>query len=121
MTVILYAKEESETVKDTVGWETKLEVSGDVNASEQTNYKIFVYCEITGSNTNRQVAVRVLVDGVERTFDSYEPPTSDLYKACCFMGLMSLIGEHTLTLQFTPVNIPQTAKIRRARILLEKH
>lgn len=121
MTVILYQKDETESSKNTVGWETKLEVSGDVNASSQTNFKIFVYCEITGSSTNREVSARVLIDGNERAFTSFKPTTSDLYRSYTFMGLLGLTGVHTLTLQYTPVSTPQTARIRRARIFIEKY
>jgi hypothetical protein len=120
MTVILYNSDESESINDTNVWVTKLSVSGN---TRNTPHKIFVSCEYAGNATNKISEIRVLIDGIERSYDYQIPQISNNYKKFCDFGEITFPTEatHTLELQFRSATLPQITKIRRARINIEQH
>ena len=120
MTVILFNNDESESSVSATGWNTKLSISGNIESSGE--FIVFVTAEFTGTATNRGVATRVLVDEVERGYDSFIPQIADSYRTYTSMGLMNLnAGEHSIRIEFGCNQSGQTAKCRRARILVMKH
>ena len=120
MTVILFENEESESENQSTDWQTKISKSGDIDNDGE--FIIWTSAEITGINTNRIVQARVLIDGIERTFDIFKPVISGLYRSFSSMGLIHLsMGNHSVEIQFACYTTPQIAKMRRARILVMKH
>ena len=120
MTVIWHEQDESEDATNLTNWQTVMEKSGTVTVDG--DFKIDVYCELTGNLTNRGVAVRVLIDDIERRFHGFYPDESDVYQAVSFHGRISISeGAHSIKLQYVSGHASQTAKIRRKSILLEKH
>lgn len=119
MTVVLFLNSEEEEQTSENTWQDKGVVSGELIEGD---YFIHIYCEVTGTQTNRGIGVRVLLDDVEHAFDSKRPVVANAYQACSLMGSGFLTeGIHELKLQYVAESPPQVAKIRRARVLIIKH
>ena len=118
MTVIFYASAESPSSTVSTSWVDHVSKSGLLNARK---HWLWVYAEYGGNNTNRNVAIRVTVNGSEIAFDYHEPSVSGEYQA--FMTMYELDSPTNdfpcnVVLQYVAQSIPQTALIRRARLML---
>lgn len=119
MTVVLFTNDESITQNATDVWQDKISVSGPV---PEGDYIVWVYAEYSGNSTNRISGIRVLVDGVERAYETYQPPSANAPRGFSTMGLINLSADtHSVQLQYRSETLPQTTTIRRARILVMKH
>jgi hypothetical protein len=121
MTVILYQNQEAETQNATVDWAEKVSASGPLPDGE-AHYMIWASAEYTGSATNKNAEVRVLLDGAEVALEQLTPPVTNQIRVFNSFGLVVLNGgTHSIALEFRAGSIPNTVRCRRARILVMKH
>ena len=120
MTVMFYAANEGEaTTHSSTSWVEVASVSGVASEGE---YKVFVNCEYAGELVGVTVGIRVLIDGVEMAFDHYNPALANQYKTfCSFIMAVFSAGSHTVSLEARCLNSGQSVKVRRKRLLVEKH
>lgn len=122
LTVILYNSDETESTTTSTIWQDKLIINGVIDSGSQGEHIIWAQCELTGSQKDKKIACRILLNGNERGFSYHKPDESNIYKTINFFGLRNLgSGIHQLKFQYVVSDTPQTAKIRRARILVMKH
>ena len=118
MTVIFYASLEAPSSTTNTTWTDHVSKSGILNARP---HWLWVYAEYGGINTNRNVAIRVLINGMEIAFDYHQPSVSGEYRSFSTMAEVTPLSDgslYTATLQYVAQASPQTALIRRARLML---
>jgi hypothetical protein len=119
MTVILFPRSENLSQNDTAVWQDKLTASGPITEGQ---YMIIVSLEYGGTNTEKGVAVRLVVDGEEQNMDQHTPDIANTPKVVTmFWGGFLSAGNHSMQVQFKAVSTPQTALCRRARAVVQKH
>ena len=98
-------------------WTEVATKSGNLNATD--NF-IFVSCEYSGTLTNRNVGIRVLVDGVEAGFDHFVPTIADQYRKYSDFGMLGLAepGSHTISLEARILGAGQSMMVRRIRLMV---
>jgi hypothetical protein len=117
MTVMFHDSAEENQSFTTQAWTQVVSKSGNLNGV--ANYINF-YAEYGGSVVNREVGIRVLVDGVERAFDYHTPTLANQYKAFCTFGVLVLTepGSHTISVEVRALSAGQTVLVRRIRLML---
>ena len=118
MTVIFYDSVEAPSSTTSTSWVDHVSKSGNLNAQK---HWLWVYAEYGGTLTNRNVAIRVTVNGSEVAFDYHEPSESGEYKAFNMMGEIDVPVDdspYTVVLQYVSQHSSQTALIRRVRLML---
>lgn len=118
MTVIFYASSENPSSTSSTTWVNHVSKSGSLNAQK---HWVWVYAEYGGIATNRNVAIRVTVNGSEVAFDYHQPTDAGEYES--FMTMVEIEPPanntpYTVILQYVSQHASQTALIRRARIML---
>lgn len=120
MTVMFYVANEGEaTTHSSTSWVEVASVSGVACEGE---YKVFYNCEYAGALVDEPVAARVLIDGVEMSFDAFNPFMENIYRTFGSF-VMAVLGEgsHTVSLEARCLSATQSVKVRRKRLLVEKH
>ena len=118
MTVIFYASAEAPDSTTNTTWTERANKSGVLNAQK---HWLWVYAEYGGVQINKKVAIRVLLDGVEMAGDYHQPEIASQYKAFMTMIELEPIVEdklHTVSLEYRCVGSPQTALVRRVRLMV---
>lgn len=120
MTIMIY--ESSEDVSQTISqeWQTKISRQWDVVPAGR--YYIQVYGELAGNLTNRAVATRVMIDGVERATHRIIPQIANEYSCFSMMGIIEFPTEtsHSILVQYTSGYASQTVSTRRVRMLVTR-
>ena len=120
MTVIFYVSDEGEDSISSTSWTEVASVSKTLETPGE--HKIFVNCEYAGVNVDEVVGVRFLVDGIERAFDHFKPVLSNQFRTFGPFGMIYFdAGPHKVSLEVRCVDVAQTVKVRRKRLLVEKH
>lgn len=120
MTVIFYGSDESEEAVSSTSWIQVASVSGEVDTNSE--HMLWVNCEYAGMNVGEVVGVRVLIDGVERGVDHFNPVLSGQFRTFSPFGMIVFSeGIHTVSLEARCLDISQTVKVRRKRLLVMKH
>lgn len=117
MSVMLYDSSEDVQSYTTEVWTQVFAKTG--NLRPIGNF-IIASAEYGGTVTNRNVGIRVLVDGVERAFDYHLPGLASQYKKFCDFGILTpaLEGEHTLSIEVRALGTGQTVLVRRIRLMV---
>lgn len=126
MTVMRYFNDESEAVISGDTWtdvDTVIVNVVESAADLPRDHMIWVSCEYSGASANKEVAVRVLIDGSEVAFDHFYPSMSDTYRKFSDMGLKHCDTElsYTIVLQGRSISSSQSISIRRRRLLVIQH
>ena len=105
---------------DTV-WQDVLTITGTID--QLAKYLIDAGLEMAGSVTNRAIAGRVTIDGVERRKHRFVPDEADEYQDVSFhSGKIQLdTGSHTLKIQTASGHSSQTVSSRRHSVVLIKY
>jgi len=120
VTVISYRSDEPEEVISSTSWTDVESVTADIDADGE--HIFWANCEYAGQNIDEIVGVRILLDGVEVAFDHFKPVLANQFRTFSPMGLKNLgLGSHNLVLQARCLDVSQTVKLRRKRLLLMKH
>lgn len=117
MTVMMYQSVEGDQSFLTETWTEVASKTGNLHA---VGNFIQVSAEYGGSGTNRNVGIRVLVDGAERSFDYHMPGIASQYKKFTDFGILepSVEGEHTISLEVRALGTGQTVLVRRIRLMV---
>lgn len=114
-----YTSVVSEAQSDTTltGFQTKATLTtGAVNAG---TYLVMAYCEARTSAANKQMQVRVRIDGADAALLDVYPPIANLWLPVCgFRPLALGAGVHTVLLDWRSTSAAFTASVRRARLVL---
>lgn len=118
MTVILYDSVEDPAQESTSGWTQRASKQGLLNAQK---HWVWIYAEYGGLQTNRNVGIRVLINGTEVASDYHTPGISGEYKA--FSTLIEVEPPvdnslYTVALEYGFAVGPQTALVRRVRLMV---
>lgn len=119
MTIMFYNA--AEGVQSNLG-DAWFEAASQAGTLSEGQHFIWVYAEYGGTQTNRTVHVRVLVDGAERGYDSHTPEASGEYKAFSVFGMLDVTveAEHTISLEIRGGHSAQTVSVRRIRLTIMK-
>ena len=103
--------------KNTQSWEEVASKTGMLRATE--NF-LQLYAEYGGLNANKDVGIRVLVNGVEKGFDYHTPTIAGQYRHFSVFGVVepSVAGEYTISLEVRALNTGQTVNVRRIRLMV---
>jgi len=117
MSVMLYDVAEDNQIVDSQVWTQVISRTGNLNS--QPNF-IFVSLEYGGSSANKEVGIRVLVNGTERSFDYHTPTLAGQYRKFCDFGFLqpATAGEYTISLEARALGVGQTVIIRRIRLMI---
>ncbi len=126
MTVISYHSEEGESQVQSDEWQNIAQVTIDIANAGPGDYIIWASCEYAGEYVveggNGIVGIRLLLDSTEVNIDHLKPVLPNQFKTFSCMGLKNLTdGFYYLTLQAVCLNLTQTVKVRRKRLLVMKH
>ena len=117
MTIMFYETSEGVQSKTTQSWEQVASKTGTLRA---VGNFLSLYAEYGGVNANKDVGIRVLVDGVEKGFDYHTPSIAGQYKAFSCFGVIepSVEAEHTISLEVIALDTGQTINVRRIRLMV---
>ena len=117
MTIMFYESSEGVQSQTTQTWTQVASKSGNLRASG--NF-LQLYAEYGGSNANKDVGIRVLVNGVEKGFDYHTPTIAGQYKAFFVFGIIepSVEAEYTISLEVRALDTGQTVNVRRIRLMV---
>ena len=117
MTIMFYQMAEdvqSNTVSD---WTQVASKSGTLRV---TGNFLQLYAEYGGASSNKDVGIRVLINGVEKGFDYHTPSIAGQYKAFSVFGIIepTVEGEYTISLEVRALGTGQTVNVRRIRLMV---
>ena len=117
MTVMGYHSVEGVQSFETVSW---TEVATKTVSLHATGNFIHVSAEYGGTVVNREVGIRVLLDGVERSFDYHTPTLANQYRKLCDFGIYepATTGDHIVSLEVRAISSGQTVNVRRIRLMI---
>lgn len=118
MTVIFYASAEAPDSTSNIAWTERASKQGLLNARK---HWVWVYAEYGGVETDKKVAVRVLINGEEVAGDYHQPELSSQYKAFSTMIEIEPSADKSpcsVALEYRAVGSPQTALVRRVRLMV---
>ena len=113
-----YSEAESEQTTNETTWQDALSKTANIEAG---TYIVEAVAELSGSVTNKEVAARLVIDGVEINKVQRKPATtSEIIQFHSVRQRALSEGQHTLKIQFVSEAASQTAKIKRVRFKVEK-
>lgn len=117
MSVRFYESVEGEQSVTSTDWTSVFSKSGTL--SPVGNF-IHVSAEYGVMSMNTHVAIRVLVDGVERSSDYYRATLTNQYQKFCDFGVITPGTEkvHTISIEVRALSSGQTALVRRIRVMI---
>lgn len=117
MSIMMYDSFEGDQSFETQTWTQVATKSGNLNV---TGNFIHISAEYGGSAAGIDVGIRVLLDGVERSFDYHRPSLANQYRKFCDFGIYTPAeaGSHTITLEVRALSSGQTVLVRRIRIMV---
>jgi len=118
VTVIFYDSAEAQAQTSVSGWTQRAAKQGNLNAQK---HWVWVYAEYGGTQTNRNVGIRVLINDKEEASDYHTPEISGEYKAFSTMVAVDPLVDdapHTIALEYGFATGPQTVLVRRVRLMV---
>ena len=117
MSIMFYETLEDVQSKTTQTWTEVASKSGNLRV---TGNFLQLYAEYGGGSTNKDVGIRVLINGVERGFDYHTPAIAGQYQAFSVFGIIEPIvaGEYTISLEVRALATGQTVNVRRIRLMV---
>ena len=117
MSVMGYHSVEGVQSFETVSW---TEVATKTVSLHATGNFLHVSAEYGGLVANIAVGVRVLLDGVERSFDYHTPTLANQYRKFCDFGIYepTVAEDHVLSLEVRAISSGQTINVRRIRLMI---
>ena len=114
MTILDYMTQEGDISTTNTTWTTI--ATRDIVFNRPT--LVWLYCEYTGSVTNRNVNVRLIVNGNEQSFDYHTPSIAGAYKQFYFFSVVSPPSQtlYTIEIQARVESSPQQVTVRRLRL-----
>lgn len=120
MTVVMYGSVEAEREITSIDWTSIASISKMLGTEGE--HMLWANCEYAGVNVGEIVGVRVLIDGIEVAFDHFEPRLANQFRTFSPFGMKHLDeGAHTVFLEVRCLDVAQTVKVRRVRLLVMKH
>ena len=119
MTIMFYESLEDVQSETTQTWTEIASKSGNLRV---TGNFLQLYAEYGGSNANKHVGIRVLINGVEKGFDYHTPTIAGQYKAFSVFGIIepSVAAEYTISLEVRALDTGQTVNVRRIRLMVQQ-
>jgi hypothetical protein len=117
MSVMFYESNEAVQSETVQVWTEVASKAGDLRV---TGNFLQLYAEYGGSNANKDVGIRCLVNGVEKGFDYHTPSIAGQYKAFSVFGIIEPVAEaeYTISLEVRALDTGQTVNIRRIRLMV---
>ena len=117
MTIMFYQSLEdvqSNTVSD---W---TQVASKTGTLRVTGNFLQLYAEYGGVSSNKDVGIRVLINGVEKGFDYHTPSIAGQYQSFSVFGIIepSVEAEYTISLEVRALEVGQTVLVRRIRLMV---
>lgn len=120
MTVVIYGSSEPQQDIPSTNWTEVASINKTLEGEGE--YMIWANSEYAGENVGEVIGARVLLDGAEVAIDHFSPVLSDQFKTFSPFGMVTLTaGPHTVSLEVRCVDVSQTVKVRRIRLLVMKH
>jgi hypothetical protein len=119
MTIMFYETSEGVQSETTQIW---VEIASKTGTLRVTGNFLQLYAEYGGSNANKDVGIRCLVNGVEKGFDYHTPTIAGQYKAFAVFGIItpSVAEEYTISLEVRALDTGQTVNVRRIRLMVQQ-
>jgi len=117
MTIMFYQSLEDVQEFPTQTW---AQVASKTGTLRVTGNFLQLYAEYGGSSANKDVGIRVLINGVEKGFDYHTPSIAGQYRAFSVFGIIepSVEGEYTISLEVRALGTGQTVNVRRIRLMV---
>ena len=117
MTIMFYETSEGVQSKTTQSWEQVASKTGNLRAT--ANF-LNLYAEYGGTSTNKDIGIRVLVNGVEQGFDYHTPSIAGQYRAFSVFGVIepTVESEYTISIEVIALATGQTINVRRIRLMV---
>lgn len=116
MTIMFYASSEGVQSFTSANWNQVASKSGNLNTQ---SHLIWVSAEYGASTANREVGIRVLIDGNEVSFDYHTCSIVNQYRKFCDFGLYNAVeGNHTISLEVRALTSGVTVNVRRIRLCI---
>ena len=114
MTLIDYMIQEGTVSSTSTTWETVAQREIVMNRPTM----IWVYCEYTGSVTDKSIGLRLVVNGTEMSTDYHTPSIAGAYKQFCFFTVVEPPAQtlYTVEPQARVESSPQQVTVRRLRM-----
>lgn len=115
-----YTSSEGESITTDTAWQQKLRLS--FTPPIAGDYMLLFSCEITNSSATKEVQVQLEQDDTTQLNYAYHSPsTANRYDTRMGYAIVALdTNPHTFDLDFSRIGTVGTAKIRRARICIQK-
>lgn len=114
-----YQAVSSEPQSDTTLTTFQNKVTLTTPAINAGTYLIMFYTEARTSAANKQMQVRMRVDGTDACLIDVYPPIGNFWLPCAgFRPISLLAGVHTVTLDWRSTAAAFTASVRRGRLVL---
>jgi len=119
MTIMFYKAAEAVQSETVTEW---TEIASKTGNLRVTGNFLQLYAEYGGSSANKDVGIRVLINGVEKGFDYHTPTLAGQYKAFCVFGIIepSVAEEYTISLEVRALATGQTVNVRRIRLMVRQ-
>lgn len=114
MTLIFYDSVENEQSFTTTAWIQVASKTGHLNTTENLIWLSAEYC---ATAANKEVGIRVLVNGNEVSFDYHTCTLANQYRKFCDFGLLAATdGQYTISVEVRALTAGVTVKVRRIRL-----
>jgi len=119
MTIMFYETLEDVQSETTSTW---IEVASKTGNLRVTGNFLQLYAEYGGASSNKDVGIRVLINGVEKGFDYHTPSIAGQYQAFSVFGIIepSVEGEYTISIEVRALGTGQTVNVRRIRLMVQQ-
>jgi len=119
MTIMFYETLEDVQSETVTAW---TEVASKTGNLRVTGNFLQLYAEYGGSAINKDVGIRVLINGVEKGFDYHTPTIAGQYRAFSVFGIISptVEEEYTISLEVRALDTGQTVNVRRVRLMVQQ-
>ncbi len=116
MTLMFYDSSEGVQTFTTTIW---TQVASKTGALKTQENMIWVSAEYGAGTANREVGLRVLIDGAEVSFDYHTCTLANQYRKYCDFGLYNSVeGTHTISLEVRALTAGVTVNVRRIRLAI---
>jgi len=120
MTIMATFKADGDSVVSTTTWTSV--GSKDFTLNYDNSFVIFISAEYSTSNKNNIAGIRVLLDGVEKSFSHRSPAVADQFMTYTTILIEDMVsGLHNLTLEARTANASYPVTVRRKRMVVMQH
>jgi len=117
MTIMFYESLEDDQSYPVSTW---TQVASKTGTLRVTGNFLQLYAEYGGVSSNKDVGIRVLINGVEKGFDYHTPTIAGQYQSFSVFGIIepTVEGEYTISLEVRALGTGQTVNVRRIRLMV---